>query len=250
MKIPNNKKKTTVDQKKYIGLNVDEDIKIKWQNFADSHDYSTVSKLIREAVNFYVDSHVKVNYLKNISKIYHGLKEPLTSIKGFSQLITERFSNELSEEVLLRIREIINQSTLLEKKIYGILTDLEPEESQYDVLIIEDDPATIMVLQDFFELRGFICRGASTGEKGLEELSRKSPKLILLDIVLPDIDGYEIAKRIKFNEKFTENKDVPIYYITAVPEIEVSRKIEETGANGFFLKPFEFPKFEVLFQYL
>ena len=73
------------------------------------------------------------------------------------------------------------------------------------------------------------------------------PKLILLDILLPDIDGYEICKKIKSNDQL---KEVPVYYITAVPHSEVVDKMKETGANGFFLKPFDFSKFEILFNYL
>ncbi len=236
--------------KKYIGLNVSEDIKLKWQNFADNHDYSTVSKLIREAVNFYVDSHSKVSYLKNLSKLSLNLKGPLTSIKGFSQLLIEGYSDKLNVEVLLRIKEIFYQSIFLEKKIDELLTDIEPESEQYEVLIVEDDTATIMVLTDFFELRGHVVKGVSTGENGLDELTRTIPKVILLDIVLPDIDGYEICKKIKFDEKLKELKDIPVYYITAIPETDVSKRMDETGADGYFLKPFDFRKFEVLFEHL
>lgn len=236
--------------KKYIGFNVAEDTKLTWQNFAESHDFSTISKLIRKAVNFYVDGYSKISYLENISKTYHGLKEPLTSIKGFSQLIIERYSNQLEAEILLRIKEIFNQSIFLEKKINEILSDIEPEKETYDILIVEDDSATIMVLTDFFELRGYYCKGVTTGTKGLEELTRYSPKLILLDIVLPDIDGYEICKKIKFDEKYKRFRDIPIYFITAVPESEVSKKINGSGAEGFLSKPFEFPSFEILFSYL
>ena len=45
-------------------------------------------------------------------------------------------------------------------------------------------------------------------------------------------------------------KDVPVFYITAIPESEVSKKMEETGADGFILKPFNFSDFEALFDYL
>ena len=85
------------------------------------------------------------------------------------------------------------------------------------------------------------------GEKGLKELEKYSPKLILLDIILPDINGFEICKKIKSNEKI---KNIPVYYITAMTESKVITKIEETGANGYFLKPFKLEEFEVLTKYL
>ena len=73
------------------------------------------------------------------------------------------------------------------------------------------------------------------------------PKLILLDILLPDVSGYEICKKIKADEKL---KDIPVYYITAVPEAEVHSKMSETKANGYILKPFNISEFNILLDYL
>ena len=157
-------------------------------------------------------------------------------------------SNKLNPEILLRIKEIYNQSLSLESRINEILTDIEPETDTYDILIIEDDNATIMVLTDYFELKGYSSKGVTTGEKAIEELSRNIPKMILLDIVLPDIDGYKISKMIRFDEKFKKLSGVPVYFITAIPETVVSSKISETGARGFLLKPFDFEKFNILFS--
>ncbi|MFW9825801.1 MAG: response regulator, partial [Candidatus Thorarchaeota archaeon] len=185
--------------------------------------------------------------LSNSSKVSHDLKEPLTVIEGFSQLIIENESDNLKLDTLLKIKEIYTQSLLLEKKIDNLLSNAKPETSQYDILIIEDDLPTITVLTNFFKARGYSCQGISSGMKGLEELSKSYPKLVLLDIILPDINGYKICKQIKSDEKL---KKIPVFYITAMPESEVRGKIEETGAEGYLLKPFKFPKFNVLFTYL
>ena len=63
--------------------------------------------------------------------------------------------------------------------------------SQYDILLIVDDLATIHLLTRYFESKGYSCHGVVSGSKGLEELERTSPKVILLDIILPDLSGYE-----------------------------------------------------------
>ena len=81
----------------------------------------------------------------------------------------------------------------------------------------------------------------------MKVLNKSIPKLILLDIFLPDITGYEVCKQIRANDKL---KKIPLFYITAVPEGEVSEKVKETGANGYFLKPFDILKFKQLFTYL
>ncbi|MFX1345338.1 MAG: response regulator [Promethearchaeota archaeon] len=233
--------------KKGIGILVSEKTKFKWEKFADDNNFPTISKLIRKAVNFYIDYHSRHYLLSNSSKVSHDLKEPLTVIEGFSQLIFENESQDLKPAVLLKIKEIYSQSLLLEKKIDELLSNSISEISQYDILIIEDDFGTITVLTNFFEPQGYSCKGVSTGIKGLEELNKFIPKIILLDIILPDINGYDICKKIKSTERL---KDIPIFYITAMPESEVSRKINETGAEGYFLKPFKFPKFNILFDYI
>jgi CheY-like chemotaxis protein len=127
------------------------------------------------------------------------------------------------------------------------VTGMESNQKQCDVLIIEDDPSTVELLIDFFKIKGYNCQGVNSGQKGLKKLTNILPKLILIDIILPDIDGYEVCKTIRGNIKY---KDVIIIYITAKSKEEIIEKLEETGANGFLLKPFELPKVELLEQYL
>jgi len=242
--------------KERISLYVSEDTKTKWQQFKETHEYSTISSLIRDSVDFFIDQ--KSDLLsggldrmddKTISNISHALKEPLTTIKGFSQLLLENYKEELNEDVLTTIKNIFDQSLLLENKIINILDNIKDEETelQYDILLIEDDLATIRLLSSYFESKSYKCKGVVSGTKGLEELRGGMPKLILLDIILPDISGYEICKMIKEHTKY---KDVPVYLLTAIPGSEVEKKMGETKADGYILKPFDFSDFEVVFKYL
>ena len=234
--------------KERIGILVSEETKARWQDFANNNNNNTtISKLIRMAVDFYIDYSLKTPSERDFAQLSYDLKESLTSIKGFSQLIIEKFSDELDPDILLRIKEIYNQSLLLENNIKEIQKDKEIETEIYDILIIEDDAPTIMVLTDFFELKGYTCKGVLSGIKGLEELNRYTPKLIILDVILNDISGYEICNKIRLDENL---KEIPVFYITAIPESEVVEKLKKTGANGFFLKPFNFSQFEILFDYL
>ncbi len=233
--------------KERIAILVSENTKTKWLNFAKNNNYSTISKLIREGVDFYIDLKSKNPFIETISDLSHSLKEPLTSIKGFSQILIEKYKDELSGDVLSRLREILNKSIILENKISTLLESKKPKASQYDILIIEDDTSTITVLADFFEIKGYICKGVVSGSKGLDELKLNTPKLILLDVILPDMTGYEICRMIKSNKNINQ---IPIYFITAVPGTEVSKNILGTRADGYLLKPFNFPDFEVLDKYL
>ena len=73
------------------------------------------------------------------------------------------------------------------------------------------------------------------------------PKIILLDIILPDLSGYDLCKMIKSEKKF---EDVPIYLLTAIPGSEVKKNLDQTQADGYILKPFDFSDFEVIFEAL
>ena len=242
--------------KERISLYVSEETKKQWQDFKKSHQYSTISALIRDSVDYYIEQ--KSDFLagglqnmneKTISNISHALKEPLTTIKGFSQLLLENHKDELDVEIYSTIQNIFDQSMLLENKIISILDNIKTEEvePQYDILLIEDDLATIRLLTSYFESKGYKCNGVVSGSKGLEELKSGAPKLILLDIILPDISGYEVCKMIKDHQKF---KEIPVFLLTAIPGSEVEKKMGETKANGYILKPFDFSDFEVIFEYI
>ena len=239
--------------KERISLYVSEDTKTSWNDYIKENKY-TLSKLIRESVDFYINKKsrplngdLRQMESQAISNISHALKEPLTSIKGFSQLLLENYKEELDEEILSTIQNIFEQSQLLESKIVNILDNIKTETSQYDILLIEDDLATIRLLTSYFDSKGFTCQGVVSGTKGLEELSSNTPKLVLLDIILPDYNGYEVCKIIKSNKKL---KSIPVFLLTAIPGSEVKKHLEETKADGYILKPFDFSDFEILFDYL
>jgi len=243
-------------EKERISLYVSDDTKEEWGEFIKTHKdkYNTISKLIRESVNFFIQQkeglvNDNLSTLDNqtLTNISHALKEPLTSIKGFSQLLIENYKNEMEEEVYNTIQNIFNQSLLLEKKIINILDNIKTETQQYDILLIEDDLATIRLLTSYFESKGYTCKGVVSGTKGLEELANNPPKLVLLDIILPDYSGYNICKQIKSNKDL---RNIAVYLLTAIPGSEVEKNLEDSNADGYILKPFDFSDFEVIFQYL
>ncbi len=223
--------------------------KKKWQKYIERNNISTISKLVRNSVEFYIKIEPKLSYLEDISSLAKDLKTPLTPIKGFSQIIIENYSEKLEPDILLKIKEIYSQSLQLENKINEILSVLEPEKSKedYDILIIDNSISTITVLKDFFELNEYTCKGVTTGTKGLEELKRTTPKLILVSIILPDIKGNDVLNKIKSYNNF---KDVPIFYITVLSEAEAKKITGQTNATGYFLKPFDFAKVKRVFDYL
>ncbi|MFX0030537.1 MAG: response regulator [Promethearchaeota archaeon] len=239
--------------KERISLYVSEETKKKWLDYTENDGNLTISKLIREAVDTFIESkeHLMGTNLgklnpDTLSNISHTLKEPLTSIKGYSQLLLENYREKLNEQVLDTVKNIFEQSILLEKKIINILDNIKVE-STYDVLLIEDDLATVRLIKSYFESKGFKCKGVVSGSKGLEELGNALPKLILLDIILPDLSGYDICKTIKSDKEY---KNIPVYFLTAISGSEVEKNMNNTNADGYILKPFNFSDFEIIFNIL
>ena len=234
--------------KERISLYVSEETKENWKNFIENSDYTSISKLIRDSVDEYIN-HSTENKIdpQTVSNISHALKEPLTTIKGYSQLLIENYNGQLSEDISLTIRNIFDQSILLENRIITLLDNIKVGRTKCDILLIEDDVATIRLISSYFGAKGYICRGEISGKKGLEELENCIPKLVLLDIILPDISGYNICKTIKSNPKF---KNIPIYYLTAINRSEVENNLELTGADGYILKPFDLTDFDELIELL
>ncbi|MBY9005526.1 MAG: response regulator [Candidatus Lokiarchaeota archaeon] len=239
--------------KERISLYVSEETKDIWQNFLDENNLSTLSKLIRMSVKKFINQNKsdpnelsKINP-SNVSKISHDLKEPLTTIKGYAQLILENYKNQLSGQVHDTISNIFDQSVLLENKIIQFLDNIKVQTKSYDILLIEDDIATIKLITSYFESKGYICKGVVGGTKGLSELKNSKPKLILLDIILPDLNGYDICKIIKNDKEFS---NIPVYFLTAIAGSEVERNLEDTGADGYILKPFNFSDFKPIINIL
>jgi len=103
------------------------------------------------------------------------------------------------------------------------------------ILAVDDQPANLRLLDAVLSPRGYRVISASSGEQALELLSSSSPDLVLLDIVMPGIDGYEVCRRIR---SAPETAFLPVVMITASGHQEKTRAIE-AGADDFVSKPFD-----------
>jgi len=243
--------------KERISLYVAEDVKDDWQNFINTNknSFPTFSELIRQSVNSFIEDSSRVSSELSklnpttLSNISHALKEPLTSIKGYSQLLleSEDYRGKLSNHVEETIKNIFDQSNLLENIIKNFLDNIKPDIAPYDILLIEDDLATIRLITSYFESKKYVCKGVVSGTKGLEELRRTIPKVILLDIILPDLSGYDICHTIKTDNDF---KKIPVFFLTAISASEVKKHLRTSLADGYILKPFNFSDFNIIFEIL
>lgn len=104
------------------------------------------------------------------------------------------------------------------------------------VLCIEDHPEMIDLVRLILERRGYIVDGAVGGREGLEAIERRQPDLILLDLMMPDMDGWEVFRQVKAREGW---KDLPIVVITAkAQEIDKVLGLQIAGVDDYITKPF------------
>jgi signal transduction histidine kinase len=104
------------------------------------------------------------------------------------------------------------------------------------ILVVDDNPANIKVLFDFLQGSSFRVFVAKSGESALEKIEETTPDLILLDILMPGIDGFETCRRLKENPK---TKNVPIIFMTALSEPSDKVKGLDLGAIDYITKPIE-----------
>jgi signal transduction histidine kinase/CheY-like chemotaxis protein len=100
-----------------------------------------------------------------------------------------------------------------------------------DVLVIEDDPSAARLLREYLEADGYRVRVASSGEAGLAAARAARPGAILLDVLLPGLDGWEVLRRLKADEALRET---PVIVVTVIDEREVGLAL---GAVDYLLKP-------------
>ena len=109
------------------------------------------------------------------------------------------------------------------------------------VLMVDDTPANLELLSVMLKVRGYTIRAAVSGKLALQAARNNPPDLILLDINMPEMDGYEVCAKLKSDEKL---KDIPVIFLSALSE--TMDKVKAFGAGGvdYITKPFQLEEVE------
>ena len=105
------------------------------------------------------------------------------------------------------------------------------------VLVVDDEPDLVRILQFGLQSAGYVVESASDGQEGLKKAREVKPDIILLDLMLPKLDGYKICRLLKFDERF---KHIPIIILSARTQEGDQTLALEMGANRFVTKPYNF----------
>jgi signal transduction histidine kinase/DNA-binding response OmpR family regulator len=108
--------------------------------------------------------------------------------------------------------------------------------SQTNILLVDDTPDNLRLLAKILEVQGYIVRKSLNGKMALQAALREPPDLILLDINMPDMNGYEVCQQLKMQEA---TRNIPIIFISAIDDIKDKIKAFEIGGQDYITKPFQ-----------
>ncbi len=104
------------------------------------------------------------------------------------------------------------------------------------ILVVDDNRITTKLLRRYLEANGFEAMEAYDGIDCLEKVEQKKPDTIVLDVMMPKLDGYETVRRLKSQE---HTKDIPVVIVTALNDVANQIKAIESGSDDFLSKPIE-----------
>ena len=102
------------------------------------------------------------------------------------------------------------------------------------ILVVDDDPKDLKLIRDLLQVSGYKTIEATGGEQGIELAKAKKPDLILMDILMPKVDGYTACRAIKMDKA---TKAIPVVMLTSL-DYELNKELgRDMGANGYMTKP-------------
>ncbi len=107
-------------------------------------------------------------------------------------------------------------------------------ESQIRILVIDDHVDLTTMVKDALETQGYEVLTANSGERGLELAYTEHPHLVLLDVMMPGMDGYQVCRELQFGY----TKDIPVIFLTAKSQLAHMMEANRSGASAFVTKPF------------
>ena len=110
------------------------------------------------------------------------------------------------------------------------------EERKTRILLVDDEPDLVQMVSARLKAAGYEISTAYDGQEALEKVKESRPDLMILDLMLPKLDGYKVCRLLKFDER---TRGIPILICTARAQVEDVTLATECGADAYLTKPFE-----------
>jgi len=114
-----------------------------------------------------------------------------------------------------------------------------------NILLVDDKPANLMLLEKMLTARGYKARLVLSGKLALEAARDEAPDLVILDINMPEMNGYEVCEKLKSEDKL---KDIPVVFVSALDETTDKVKAFRVGGVDYITKPFQLEEVEARVQ--
>lgn len=125
------------------------------------------------------------------------------------------------------------------------MADFDPLPPQ-NILIVDDTPENLRILSDVLSRRGYEVRQSINGDMALMSVQTRLPNLVLLDIMMPGLDGYEVCRQLKENP---QTRHIPVVFLSALNATEEKVKAFKLGAADYITKPFHFEEIVVRIEH-
>jgi len=216
-------------------------------------------------------SDVVFNLASLVANLHYRVRIPLNSIIGFSEILLENAAEQGRLDIILDLRKIHSAAELFLSRvneiidfskidaglmasgpevsdrsslIYRALTSLR--ESAPDragvtggesgaILVVDDNEINRDLLSRYLERQGYTVQVADNGRRALEMIATGAFDLVLLDIMMPELNGYQVLQHLKKSETW---RDLPVIMISALDEIDSAIRCIELGAADYLRKPF------------
>lgn len=109
-----------------------------------------------------------------------------------------------------------------------------PENSKFTILAVDDVPLNVLLVEKMLSRHGYTVKKASGGIQALQMIEAEIPSLVLLDLMMPNVDGYEVLERLRSKP---ETKELPVIILSALNSDSDISKGMSMGANDFITKP-------------
>ena len=104
------------------------------------------------------------------------------------------------------------------------------------ILLVDDEPDLVQLVSLRLQAAGYEVAAAYDGQEGLDQVKQYQPHLVILDLMLPKMDGYKVCRLLKFDERY---KTIPVLIFTARAQVEDIKLAMDCGADAYLTKPFE-----------
>ncbi|MCW5942930.1 MAG: response regulator [Fimbriimonadaceae bacterium] len=195
-----------------------------------------------------------------LAQIRHDLRTPLNAIIGYSEMLIEELVDRGAGDLAGDLEKVRSSGTRLLGLIDRYLRPQQPAEQPVEaeavsaakgaddairpvapaevtgeVLVVDDVAENREVLARYLRRMGHRVRGAAGGREALEMVGEAPPDVVLLDVMMPEMDGFEVLKRLKGDET---TREVPVLMVSALDQLETVVACIQAGAEDYLPKPF------------